>query len=130
MRRFLVVLILMAATLAPAVPASAANLFPGGCGAGSANGTPAVCNDVRGQSANNGTNDPIVHIITVAVQVIAYIIGIASVIGILAASLRMITSGGDSQAVASARSGVLYCLIGVAIAALAQVLVMFVLSKL
>jgi hypothetical protein len=42
---------------------------------------------------------------------------------------RFLTAGGDSNAAASARSGLIYSLIGVAVVASAQLIVIFVLDK-
>jgi len=68
-------------------------------------------------------------ILTVATQIIAWVVGIVSVAIILISSLRLINSGGDSNTVNSARSAILYALIGVAIAVAAQVIVVFILGK-
>lgn len=87
-----------------------------------------VCQD----SANN-TGNPIAGkdgIITKAVQVIALLTGIAAVIAIIIGGLRFVLSGGDSEKVATAKSTILYAAIGLVIAALAQVIVVFVLSRL
>jgi uncharacterized membrane protein YuzA (DUF378 family) len=56
------------------------------------------------------------------------IVGMAAVIMIIVAGLKFVTANGDSSRVASARNTLIYALIGIAIAALAQVLVHFVLS--
>jgi hypothetical protein len=88
-----------------------------------------VCKDASAQGGNNGNNNPIVDIISAAIRVISYLIGAAAIIGILVSGIRMMTAGGDSQAVASARSGLVYSLVGVLIAVLAQVLVAYVLDK-
>ncbi len=42
--------------------------------------------------------------------------------------LRFITSGGDSNAVSSAKKGILYAIVGLVIVALAQFIVRFVLN--
>ena len=89
----------------------------------------AACKDAANQGGNNGSNNPIVNIIKGAISILSYIIGAAAVIGIVVSGIRMMTANGDSQAVASARSGLIYSLIGVAIAVLAQALVAYVLDK-
>ena len=92
-----------------------------------------MCQDAKGQSGNqpgNPNNDnPIVDIIKAAITVLSYLIGAAAIIGIVVSGIRLMTSGGDSNAVASARTGLVYSLVGVAVAALAQILVAFVLDK-
>lgn len=130
MRRILVALAALLIVATPAVAlggaAHAVDVFQP-C-SGSAAGTD-VCKDAKAQQGNNGNNNPIVNIIKAAINVLSYIIGIAAVIGIVVSGIRLMTSGGDSNAVASARSGLVYSLVGVAIVALAQVLVAFVLDK-
>lgn len=74
-------------------------------------------------SGNNG-------VILKAAQVVALVAGIAAVIMIVISGFQFITSAGDPQKVATARQTILYAVIGLIIAALAQALVSFVLSKL
>jgi len=91
--------------------------------------TSAVCQD--GNTNANAPN-PIFGpsgILTSATQLIAYIVGIASVVIIIISGFRMVISGGDSNRVSSARSALIYALIGLAIAISAQVIVVFVLQK-
>jgi hypothetical protein len=90
-----------------------------------------VCNDASSQQGNNtqGSTNPIIKIIKAAIEVLSFIIGVAAIIGIVVSGIRLMTSGGDSNAVASARSGLVYSLIGIAVVALAQVLVAFVLDN-
>jgi hypothetical protein len=63
------------------------------------------------------------------VNILSSAVGVAAVIMVLVGGFRYITSGGSSEKVTSAKNTILYALIGVAVAALAQVLVRFVLSK-
>ncbi len=95
---------------------------------GSASSTD-VCSDANSQGGNSGTNNPVVSIIKAAIEILSFIIGIGAVIGIVVSGFRIITAGGDSQAVASARSGLLYSVAGLAVAVLAQALVAFVLDR-
>lgn len=62
-------------------------------------------------------------------SILSIIIGIAAVIVIIVAGLKYVTSGGDASKVSSAKSTLIYALIGLVVAALAQVMVRFVLSK-
>lgn len=62
------------------------------------------------------------------VEVLSIIIGIISVIMILISGFRFITAGSDSNAVAAAKNTLIYALVGLAIAVLAQVLVHEVLN--
>lgn len=92
---------------------------------GSAAGTD-VCQDANGTSTQT---NPIIKIIKAAIKVLSYIIGAAAIVGIVVSGIRMMAAGGDSQAVASARSALVYSLVGIAVAVLAQVLVAYVLDK-
>ncbi|MCB9834672.1 hypothetical protein H6792_01410 [Candidatus Nomurabacteria bacterium] len=62
-------------------------------------------------------------------QVLLVIIGIASVIVIIIAGLRMILSQGDPKAFESARNTILYAIIGIVIALLSYAIIGFVLKS-
>lgn len=64
------------------------------------------------------------------INLLSYLVGVITVIMIIIAGLRFITSGGDSGKVASAKSALIYALIGIAVVALSQALVLFVLNGL
>lgn len=119
-----IVLLLPALTAMP-TSVSAVNVFPI-CGKDTA--------DVRlCQSLPDPTKpleNPVIRILKVVITIISLVIGIASVIIIIISGLRIIASNGDSQAVARARSGIIYALVGIAIAVLAEIIVAFVLNKL
>jgi hypothetical protein len=76
-------------------------------------------------STDQGLNNTIRNII----NVLSAIVGVVAVIMIIVGGFRYITSGGDSAQIASAKNTLLYALIGLVIAALAQVIVRFVLTK-
>jgi hypothetical protein len=86
-----------------------------------------VCKNID----NPGTpgENPIIHAIGVTILILSFIIGIASVIMIIVAGLSFITANGDAQAIARARSSIIYALVGIIIVGLAQALVAFVLNK-
>jgi hypothetical protein len=68
-------------------------------------------------------------LIGTVVSILSYLIGAVAVIMIMIGSFKYVTSGGVSNKVGSAKTTLTYALIGLAIAALAQVLVRFVLTK-
>jgi hypothetical protein len=98
------------------------------CGSGSAAGTPDVCNQVAAQQKDQNT-DPIITIIKTTIDVISTIVGAASVITIIVSGIRYVTSGGSSDATASARKGLAYALIGILVTVLAQVFVAYILNQ-
>lgn len=69
------------------------------------------------------------NLITSIVNIISVIVGIIAVIMIIVGGAKFITSGGDSGKISSAKSTVLYAIVGLIIVALAQVIVKFVLGK-
>jgi len=106
---------------------AAVDVLSGPCGDAKA-ATSSTCKD----NSTSATSNPIYGpngILTDATQIIAWVVGVVSVAIILISSIRMINSGGDSNTVSSARSAILYALIGVAIAVAAQVIVVFILGK-
>lgn len=63
------------------------------------------------------------------VNILSLIVGIAAVIMIIFGGFRYITSGGDSGKVSNAKNTLIYAMVGLAIAALAQILIRFVLFQ-
>lgn len=63
-------------------------------------------------------------------NLLSIVVGFAALIMIVISGFRFITANGDSSGIASARSALIYALIGLIIAAMAQVIVRFVLGKL
>jgi hypothetical protein len=61
--------------------------------------------------------------------IFSVIIGVAAVIMIMLGGFKYITSNGDSAKVGSAKTTIIYALIGLVIVALAQVIVNLVLNK-
>ena len=118
-------LILVTTTFAMTNHASAVSLF-NDCGTGT-NDTPTVCTD--SQKGQTIKTNPILDAIRTVIEVLSIIIGVASVIVIIVSGLRMSLANGASDSIASARSSLLYSLIGLAIAALAQVIVKIVLGS-
>jgi hypothetical protein len=88
-------------------------------GAGLAGGT---CN---GTSAN----DDLSGVVKTVITILSAIVGIAAVVMIIISGLRFVSSGGDSNKVSSAKNGLIYALMGLIVAAFAQILVHFVISN-
>lgn len=82
--------------------------------------------------ANGGTqpnNNNLDDTIQTIVNVLSAAVGVVAVIMIIIGGFRYVTSGGDSARVTSAKNTILYAIIGLVIAALAQVIARFVLTK-
>jgi hypothetical protein len=131
MRRLITsaLLLLCLATTVPvfAGNASAVDLFKHTCDSGASASDASVCEDVQNQQ--DSSENPINKIIKAAIEVLSFIIGVAAIIVLVASGLRMILSNGDSNAVASARNGIIYAVAGIAVVAIAQGIVVFVLNR-
>lgn len=82
-----------------------------------------------GANCGGGAQSTIGKAITTIVKVLSVILGAAGVIMVVISGFKYITSGGDSGAVSSAKRTLIFALVGLAIAALAQFLVDFVFNS-
>lgn len=92
---------------------------------------PAVCKDILASQAND--TNPIYGpdgVLTRAINIISIVVGIVSVIVIIIAGIRMSLSQGDSNKIASSRSQIIYAVIGIVVAVLAQSVVRLILVRL
>jgi hypothetical protein len=80
------------------------------------------------QTCGTGGQTAVNNITSLVVSTLSYIIGAVAIIMIILAGFKYVKSGGDSNNVSSAKTTLIYALVGLAIAALAQVLVHFVLN--
>lgn len=120
----LLAILILPLTIGLAAQASAVDVFPA-C-RGTAKSTE-VCNNIA--HSNSGTN-PIITALEVAITIVSAIIGVAAVIVIVVSGLSFMTANGDAQAIARARSSIIFALVGIIIAVFAQVFVAFILNKL
>jgi hypothetical protein len=137
MKRLIVTLFIFFGLLVPVATLAQASaidiLSPTGttgtCNNSAATTKPGVCKD---DSAGSKTN-PIIGpsgILTVIIKLLALLVGIISVIIIVVCGMRIILSGGDANTAATARRGLVYASVGIAIAGMAQGIVSLVLNKL
>jgi hypothetical protein len=80
------------------------------------------CKSDTGGTKINNTLTSIINIIT-------SIVGVVALIMILVAGFKYITSGGDANKISSAKSTIIYAIVGLIVAALAQVIVHFVITQ-
>lgn len=92
-----------------------------------------VCNGIAltgGDCSNSaGAESSIGKLVSSVVQILSLIVGIAAVIMIIIAGLKYVTAGGDSNSIGSAKNTLIYALIGLVVAALAQFLVHYVIKQ-
>ena len=124
-RKFIVTVGLVATLMAPLCinNLASAQLF--------GNSKDAACQGVSagtgGCSSAAGTSfDSTLHNI---INVFSLLIGVIAVIMLMVGGFKYIMSGGDTNNINSAKSTIIYALIGLVVVALAQVLVQFVLNK-
>lgn len=82
-----------------------------------------------GQGCDESAGRSLRGLLATVINILSWIVGILAVIMIIIGGLKYITSNGDSNSISSAKSTIIYALIGVAVAALAQVLVRTVLAQ-
>jgi hypothetical protein len=87
---------------------------------------PAVCQDSK--SKTNPLLGPD-GILTKIIQVIIMATALVAVVVIVISGFRFVISSGDANSVKGARDAILYALIGLVVASMAQVIVSFVLAK-
>lgn len=91
----------------------------------------AVCNGIGlTGSGCDQTNGPSVDgTVKLAISFLSFIVGIAAVIMVMVGGFKYITSSGDSNNISSAKNTILYAIIGLVVAVLAQIIVRFVLNQ-
>ncbi len=113
-------------------PASAAyNAFSNVCsGQGSDR---AVCSDATTGNGQTTTNNKLFGpdgIMTKGAAILSIFVGVAALFMLSIGSFKYITSAGNATAVSGAKRTIMFSLIGVAVALLAQALIAFVLDRL
>jgi ABC-type Fe3+ transport system permease subunit len=84
---------------------------------------------IVGGSTNCDDGGSVTNVITSGIGVLAWIVGIVSVVVIIIAGLTLTTSSGDSGAIAKARNTILYAGIGLFLAISAGAIVSYVVGR-
>jgi hypothetical protein len=90
----------------------------------------AVCQDSSPQDPTSNALYGPSGILTKAANLLSLVVGIVSVFVIIVGGIRYVLSEGDPTRASAARNGIIYAIIGLLIAALAQGIVVFVLNRL
>lgn len=114
-------LVTVAAPVAVTVTASASDITNGLCTGA----------DLKTSGGSCGTADTntFSSVLTNIINLLSLIIGVVAVIMVIWGGFNYITSGGDSGKVGTAKSTIMYAIIGLIIVAFAQLIVKFVLNK-
>lgn len=92
------------------------------------NSESSVCKDAKNGQKGNPLYGPD-GIITIIVKLLSIVVGVGAVIGIIVAGIRFITSGSNPQDANNARELVIYSVVGLLVAAFAQIIIRAVLYK-
>jgi hypothetical protein len=84
--------------------------------------------DKTGTSTGDA-EDSVDNVVATVVNFLSWLIGVVSVIFVLWGGFKYVTSSGESGKTSQAKNTIIYALIGLVIAALAQILVRFVLAQ-
>lgn len=123
----------IATTLALAVPAFVPTLAASAACNNIGNGIATGASGVTGGTVNCSTtgvgDGDIANLAKNLVNTFSVIVGVVAVIMIIVGGFRYITSGGDSGRVGNAKNSLIYAIVGLIIVALAQLIVHFVLGQ-
>lgn len=104
-----------------AAQASIQDSLCGGVNLGDAGATGSCSENQEGTDVNS--------IVTDVINFLSWFVGVVSVVMIIVGGFRYITSGGSNDKVSSAKSTIVYALIGLILVALAQFIVNFVIDR-
>jgi hypothetical protein len=123
MKRLLILAAALVFTLTPTIALS------GTAYAACGNGSRAKDKVLEGIGATGSDckEEPLTNVIAGVVNILSLIVGMVAIVMIVLAGFKYITSGGDANKVGGAKQTLVYALVGLVVAALAQVLVHFVL---
>jgi hypothetical protein len=76
-----------------------------------------------------GAGTTVDAIVATVINIFSFVVGVIAVIMIIIGGIKYITSGGDSNNISSAKTTIIYAIIGLVVVALAQVVVRFVLNR-
>ena len=93
-----------------------------------------VCEGIGLTSGGGNTCDPgpgptVDSTVRTVINLLSLVVGVVAVIMIIVGGLKYILSSGDSNAINSAKNTILFALVGIAIVALAQIIVRFVVNR-
>lgn len=126
MKRLILSLVTAFSILAVPAVAGASNPFDPVCNNAGTGSDSVVCQQNPARNPITGQDGVLMK----AVNIIAWIIGISSVIIIILSGLKYITANGDANSIKSAKNTLLYAIIGLVIFMLSQSILYFVVGRL
>ena len=128
MKRIILTFLVVATFLFPIIytnQAGAVNVLQNVCNNPNLTNSSA-CSDYNSVSQNS---NPFISVLKIIMDVISFFAGVTAVVLIIISGFKFVTSGGDTNNVASARGTLINAVIGLIITAMAQLIVVFVLDK-
>lgn len=110
-----IAIILLGLTPVLSVPTHAISPF-GACGGSSSS----VC---------EGRDDNLMKIVRNIINTLLFLVGVIAVIVIIVSGIRFVTANGNSDQIASARNGIIYSVVGLAVSLMAYAIVYFVIDR-
>ncbi len=90
----------------------------------------AVCIEERATRGQDSTDNRVVSFLGEVVRIMLFALGAIAVVAVMVGALMYVLSGGDPAKTQKAKTTILYALIGVVIATVAQLIILFVLDRL
>jgi len=90
----------------------------------------AICTDNKTENGQKPNDDPIADRLRSIANIIAIVAGAAAILLILVAGIEYATSDGDTNKINSAKTTIIYALIGVIVVSLAAAIIEFMVSRL
>lgn len=128
MKRLLLYLIISVSIGIPAPAVHADEVLTPAC-QGVSNSALCTNNNVTQNQSDNSFFGPN-GVLTKAARIVALLVGVAAVIMIIIGSFQYIISSGDPTNIQNAKNTILYAIIGLIVALLAQAIILFVLVRL
>ena len=83
--------------------------------------------DPDGQTQDS--QNQISHVLSVVLEILGWVIGVASVIMLVVQGLRLVLSGGNKEVTVQVRNSIIYVVVGIAISVSSLSIVHFVLNR-
>ncbi len=93
-----------------------------------------ICSGVGAVSGGNGCANPkgsptVNSVINSVINIISAFVGVLAVIMIVFAGFRYVTAAGDSGKISSAKNTLIYAIVGLVVAGMAQIIVRYVVTN-
>ena len=127
---FIISIFSLGLSFLPAYGVAALPLFDNVCDQN--NNQSSVCDDAGRGPGDQPSDNPLYGpegIITIAVNLLSIVVGIAAVIGIIVAGIKYLTSASNPEEANLARELIIYAVVGLILATVAQVMVRTVLNN-